>query len=58
MSLLHEGHKAFLEQKVYSGQIEELAGAERDEARSRVHGHTWRRRDVELHMPPLHIQAR
>jgi hypothetical protein len=28
VSLLHEGHKAFLEQKAYSGQIEELADAE------------------------------
>jgi hypothetical protein len=47
MPLSHEGHKAFLE----------LAGAERDEAWGRVHGHPQRRRDVELHMPPLHLQA-
>jgi hypothetical protein len=39
MSLSHEGHKAFLEQKVHSGQIEELAGAERNEAGGRLHGH-------------------
>jgi hypothetical protein len=30
------------------GQIEELAGAERDEAGGRVHGHPQRRRNVEL----------